>query len=114
MLLREVDVDDLALAVANVRRAAEHLAQRRRDLRRGQQAARDLVQQRREQVVVLPVDEHDVDGLAAQRLRALQAAEAGADDHDPGMGAHPQDCRMNASSTGLPLTHRPEPVDEED
>ena len=102
----EVDVDDLALAVADVRRAAEHLAQRRGDLRRVQQAARDLVEQRREQVVVLPVDERDVDGLAPQRLRALQPAEAGADDHDTGMGTHAADCRMNASSTGLPM-HAP-------
>ena len=31
-----------------------------------EQAARDLVQQRREQVVVAPVDEHDVDRLVAQ------------------------------------------------
>ena len=41
--------------------SAEHLAQRRGDLRRVQQAARNLVQQRREQVVVVPVDDGDVD-----------------------------------------------------
>ena len=73
---------DVALAVANVARVAEHLAQRRRDLGRVQQAARDLVEQRREQVVVLPVDEHDVDRLVPQRLRALEAAEPATDDHD--------------------------------
>ena len=67
-----------------MRRTAEHLAQRRGDVGRAQQAARDLVQQRREQVVVVPVDEHDVDRLVAQLPGALEPAEAGADDHDPG------------------------------
>ena len=79
---REVDVDHVALPVPDVGRVAEHLAHRRRDLRRVQQAARDLVQQRREQVVVLPVDERDVDRLARELLRALQAAEPGTDDDD--------------------------------
>ena len=63
----EVDVDDLALAVPHVRRAAEHLAQRRGDLGRAQQAARDLVQQRREQVVVAA-------GRPARRRRARRGA----------------------------------------
>ena len=62
-LAREVGVDHFALAVADVRRAAQHLAQRGRDLRRVQQATGDLVEQRREQVVVLPVDEQHVDRL---------------------------------------------------
>ena len=77
------------MPVAHVRRAAEHLAQRRAMSRRVQQAARDLVQQRREQVVVLPVDEHDVDGLVAELAGALQPAEAGADDDDPGCALSP-------------------------
>ena len=46
----------------------------------------------------IDVDEYDVDRLPAQRLGALQTAEAGPDDHDPRIRAHPQDCRMNASS----------------
>jgi len=38
-----------------------------------------LVQQRREQVVVLPVDDRDVDRLAGQLPRALQPPEPGTD-----------------------------------
>ena len=45
---------------------------------------RDLVQQRREQVVVAPVDQHHVDGLVAELAGALEPAEAGADDDDTG------------------------------
>ncbi len=57
LLFGEVDVDHVALAVPDVGRVAEHLAHGCGDLGRVQQAARDLVQERREEVVVLPVDD---------------------------------------------------------
>ena len=88
VLLGEVEAGDLALAIAHVRHTTEHLPQRRRDLRRVQQAARDLVEQRREQVVVAGVDEQDVDGLVPQGFRALQSTEATTDDDDPGKRTH--------------------------
>src|SRR6202011_4043607 len=46
----EIDLHDFALSEADVRSAPEHLAERRRDLRRVQQAARDLIQEWREEV----------------------------------------------------------------
>ena len=82
-LRREVDVHDLAQPDPHVRRPPEDLPERRGDVARAQQAARDLVQERREQVVVLPVHEHDVDRLAGQLPGALEPAEPGPDDHDP-------------------------------
>ena len=97
-LLIEVDVDDVAQPVPHVRRAPEHLADRRGDLGRVQETARHLVQQRCEEVVVLPVDERHVERRPPQRLRALEPAEAGADDDDPRTRTHGADCRMNASS----------------
>ena len=47
----EVDVDDLAEQHPGVLLAAEDLARRRRDLALGEDAGRDLVEQRLEQVV---------------------------------------------------------------
>ncbi len=57
-------------------------------MERVQQAARDLVEQRREEVGVAPVDQQHVDGLAPQDLGALEATEAGADDDDASMRTH--------------------------
>ena len=69
--------------------AGEHLAGARRDLALGQDAGRDLVEQRLEQVVRGRGDEGDLDVLAApQRLRAEEASEAGTDDDDSVGGAH--------------------------
>ena len=104
LLLREVDVDDVALPVVHVLGVAEDLAYRRGDLRRVQQAARDLVQQRREEVVVLPVDDRDVDGLTGQLPRALQPAEPGADDDHTRERTHGADCRMDGPSPAQPCT----------
>ena len=88
MLRVEVDVHDLALAEPEVRSAAEHFSERRRDLRWIQQAARDLIEEWREEVVIALVDEQHVDGLTAQGLGALQAAEAAADHNDAGPRLH--------------------------
>jgi hypothetical protein len=66
-----------------------------------------LIEERREEVVVLPVDEHHIYRLAPERLRALEPAEAGPDDDDTRMRAHAADCRMNASPQAYLFTHRP-------
>src|SRR4029077_17886396 len=72
----------------DVRCAAQYLAQRRGDLRGVQEAARDLVEQRREQVVVATIHEEHVDRLVSQRFCTLQPTEATAHDDDPGMRPH--------------------------
>ena len=55
----------------------------------GVQAGRGhLVEQRLEGVEVVGVDERHVDRGVAERLGRRQAAEAGADDHDPMAVAH--------------------------
>jgi hypothetical protein len=63
---------------------AQDVADRPGDVGRRQRRGRNLIQQRLEAVMVLPVDQRDVDRGAAQRLRGFDAAEAGADDHDLG------------------------------
>ena len=65
-----------------LRLAAQHAAQRRGDLALGEDAGRDLVEQRLEQVVVGAVDEGDLDRRASERLRRVEAAEASTDDED--------------------------------
>src|SRR5690606_25107596 len=79
-----VEVLDLAQQKVNVRRVAEDAAHRRSDLARFQARGRDLVQQRRKQVEVVPVHQQHVDGLARQLLRSVEAAKADADDQDAG------------------------------
>ena len=77
----EVDVGDLAEQDAGVVLPAEHLAGRRGDLALGEDAGRDLVEQRLEEVVGGLGDHRDVDVGTPQRLGAEQSAEPGAD-HD--------------------------------
>ena len=86
---------------------AEDLAGRRGDLALGEDAGRDLVEQRLEQVVGGLGDHGDVDVAAPQRLGAEEPAEAGADDDDPVGGAHG---RVNVGRVhGMPHTrHVPE------
>jgi hypothetical protein len=61
---------------------AQHAADRRGDVARGERRGRDLVQQRLEEVVVVPVDQGDVDRRAIERARRAQAPEPAADDDD--------------------------------
>jgi hypothetical protein len=60
----------------------DNRADRPGNVGRREARSRDLVQQRLEQVVVLPIDEDDVGGRLAERVRREQAAEACADDDD--------------------------------
>ena len=80
--LLEVDVVDDAEQHAHIALLAEHRAQRRRDLPRRQDAGRDLVEQRLEQMLVVLVDQRDLDRLVLERLDGADAAEAAADDDD--------------------------------
>ena len=68
---------------ARVPLALQHRAQRRRDLGRRRRAGRDLVDERLEEHVVLPVDQGHLDRCAAQSAHRLQAREAAADDDHP-------------------------------
>ena len=77
-----IDGRHLAEQHARVPLAAQDAADRRRDLRRRQAGRRDLVQQRLERVVVLAVDEREIDVLAREPARRLEAGEAAADDDD--------------------------------
>ncbi len=74
-----------------------HVAYGWRDLARGDQPGRHLVEQRLEQVVVAPVDHGDIDVLAGQPPGRRQAAKTSAYDHHPVPGgpvgtgsAHPR------------------------
>jgi hypothetical protein len=78
---------------------AQDLPRRRGDLALGQDAGRDLVEQRLEQVVARAVDEGDLDVGASQRLGGEQAAEAGPDDDNAvtrTIGAHALSSRAPA------------------
>ena len=62
--------------------AAQDVADRPGDVGRRERRGRDLIEQRLEAMVVLPVDDDHVDRRAPQRLGGFQAAEAGPDDDD--------------------------------
>ena len=88
---RRIDGDDLGLQhgqVAALRLVAQDVADRRGDRRRREARARDLVEQRLEQVVVGAVDQRDLDLGLRQRAHRLDAAEAAADDDDVRPRAH--------------------------
>ena len=75
--------DRLAEQDRRVPLAAQDRAERLGDVARRDGAGRDLVEERREQEVVAPVDDGHLDPLvAAELLRGIQAAEAAADDQD--------------------------------
>jgi hypothetical protein len=82
----EVGPAHLGLQKVDIVRRAEGGSKRIGDVGGGQQRCRDLVEQRRELVVVAPVDEQHVDRPADEPARARQAGEAAADNHHPGPG----------------------------
>src|SRR5438067_5278711 len=94
----EVDAGDHSLQEVRVVNRAYELAHRTRDLTGIEQRSRDLVEQRREQVVVVAVDERDVDGSAPKRARAGQPAEARAGDDDPRSFLTPADCAVPSAA----------------
>jgi hypothetical protein len=50
-----------------------------------------LIQQRREQVIVAPIHEHDVDRLVAERTGTHQSTEAATDDDNTRNRRHDAD-----------------------
>ncbi len=68
--------------------AAQDVAQRRGDRGRGQPGGRHLVEERLKCVVIAAIDQQDVHGGGAQGTRGGKAAEATADDDDPGLCLH--------------------------
>ena len=78
----EIDIDDFAKHNARVPLVAENVTDRQRDVPLGQNARRELMQQRLNQMVICPVDDGDIDLGAPQRLRRRESAESAADDHD--------------------------------
>ena len=57
-------------------------AHRSRDIRRRQAGSRDLVEQRLKQMVVLPVDQGNIDGMAREFGARCETGKTGADDHN--------------------------------
>jgi hypothetical protein len=67
---------------------AEDLADRQGHLTLGQDAGRDLVEQRLEEVVRRAVDQRHRRGCPAQGLGGEQTAESGTDDHNAVLLSH--------------------------
>ena len=78
----QVDVRDLAQHHLGVALVGQDLARRRGDLALGEDAGRDLVEQRLEEVVARPRDHRHVDVGPSQGLGPEEPAEAGTDHHD--------------------------------
>ena len=60
----------------------EDPADRRRDVAGRQRRGRHLVEQRLEEMVVMPIEQRDAHPFAAQDFRGREPAESAADDHD--------------------------------
>ncbi len=80
-----VDAGDLAEDDRHVRIFAEQRADRRGDIGRRERGGRDLVEQRLKEVMVGAIDQHQVDVILHEMMCGLEAAEAAADDDDPGL-----------------------------
>ena len=100
-LAGQVDVRDIAEQHLDVALLAQDHAGGRGDLALGDDAGRNLVQQRLEQVMGGAGDQLDVDVGPFELFGRVQPAEPRADDHDPvptigcggfGLGAHGVDC----------------------
>src|SRR5260370_37621510 len=81
--LLEVGARDVREQEVRVAQGPDQLAHRSRDLTRVEHRRRDLVEQRREEVVVVAVDEQHVDRRPLQRSCAGEATEPGARNHHP-------------------------------
>ena len=100
LALLQVDPRHAVLVDADVVLLVEEIADRMPDGRLLEQAGRDLVEQRLEGVVVVPVHEHDVDVALLQLLRGADPAEPCAQDHDPVAAA----ARVGSSGHGHQAT----------
>ena len=78
----EVDPGHGRLVDGRVLLALDQVAERVTDRRRLEQAARELVEQRLEGVVVVAVDQHDLGVGVLELLRGADAGEASAEDED--------------------------------
>ena len=81
-LVRQIDPDDLAEQYLCILLLAQDDSRCRRDLTDREDARRDLIEQRLEQMMGRLRDERDVDVRALKVLRGEQSAEAGTDDDD--------------------------------
>ena len=79
----EIEAAHLRQQHADVRLALQHRAQWCSDLGRRERAGRDLVDERLEEVEVLPVNERHVDRSASEPANRLQTSEAAANDDNP-------------------------------
>ena len=70
-----------AITTERLRWPAEDGADRPGDVAGRERGRRHLVEQRLEQMVVVPVDQRDLGRRAGQGARHLEPAEAGAEDH---------------------------------
>jgi hypothetical protein len=80
----EIDRADFAHLESQVFLAPEDGPQGISDLGGDQACDRDLIEQRLEQMVVMPVDQCDLYGRAGQFLGGFQATEPGPNNHDTG------------------------------
>ena len=78
----EVDLRHLVLVNPDVLLLVEEVADRMGDRGLVEQARRELIEQRLERVVVVPVHEHDVQIALAQLLGGSDSAEPSPEDHD--------------------------------
>ena len=120
----DIDRGDLGFLHRDVLVTAEDATKRTGHVVVGQLGGRDLVEQRLELVVVVPVEECHLDVVVGQSQRAADAGEASSDDHDvrPVGGVvahpalliqrqrschHPQRARSQAVRSVTELQHRP-------
>ena len=82
-----------------------------------EQAGRELVEERLERVVVVPVDEHDVGGGVLQLLRSADPGESAAEDDDARacVGCHSQSLpvRLGKAASSASFTRQASPAPDE-
>ena len=108
-LVRGVDVGDPAEQDPHIGLAAEDLADGRGDVRRRQRRGRHLVEQRLEQMVVVPVDQrHPARGIA-EGARRRDAGEPGPHDDHVGQVAEVRPGQVGVAGIGRAQA-RPDPM----
>src|SRR5262249_13372775 len=82
LLVREVDTHRLGKDDFDVLLLPQNAADGEGDVARVEACRRDLIEERLEGVVILPIDERDPERGLAERVRCVESAESTADDHD--------------------------------